>query len=107
MIIEGNIEQEMVAMQPGQSCTHLKVIILINPLIFSLRDTGRVVKDVINMGSYNYLGFAENTGACTDAAIEVTKKYGPGVGSTRCEMGEFSFFRSCHDFFPHLIRLLS
>ncbi|XP_008396458.1 serine palmitoyltransferase 2b [Poecilia reticulata] len=49
--------------------------------------TGKVVKDVINMGSYNYLGFAENTGPCADAAIEVTQKYGGGVGSTRCEMG--------------------
>ncbi|KAK1888583.1 Serine palmitoyltransferase 2 [Dissostichus eleginoides] len=54
---------------------------------WTFEDTGRVVKDVINMGSYNYLGFAENTGACADAAIEVTKKYGLGVGSTRCEMG--------------------
>lgn len=47
-----------------------------------------MVKDVINMGSYNYLGFAENTGACADAAIESTQKYGVGVGSTRCEMGK-------------------
>ncbi|XP_036398170.1 serine palmitoyltransferase 2 [Megalops cyprinoides] len=49
--------------------------------------TGKVVKDVINMGSYNYLGFAENTGVCADAAAEVTTKYGVGVGSTRQEMG--------------------
>lgn len=59
------------------------------------------------MGSYNYLGFAENTGACADAAIEVTHKYGVGVGSTRCEMGKsqtkkvifllkFYFLMSCH-----------
>lgn len=54
----------------------------------SLRHTGKVVKDVINMGSYNYLGFAENTGACADAATRSTQKYGLGVGSTRCEMGE-------------------
>lgn len=57
-------------------------------LSLSLRHTGRVVKDVINMGSYNYLGFAENTGACADAATRSTQKYGLGVGSTRCEMGE-------------------
>ncbi|XP_055028497.2 serine palmitoyltransferase 2 isoform X1 [Misgurnus anguillicaudatus] len=49
--------------------------------------TGRVVKDVINLGSYNYLGFAENTGACAAAAGEVTMKYGVGVASTRQEMG--------------------
>lgn len=53
------------------------------------------------MGSYNYLGFAENTGACASAAIEVTHKYGVGVGSTRCEMGKsqiiYLFFQiTCH-----------
>uniref|UniRef100_A0A8C1K507 serine C-palmitoyltransferase n=1 Tax=Cyprinus carpio TaxID=7962 RepID=A0A8C1K507_CYPCA len=49
--------------------------------------TGRVVKDVINLGSYNYLGFAENTGACATAAGEVTVKFGVGMASTRQEMG--------------------
>lgn len=49
--------------------------------------TGRVVEDVINLGSYNYLGFAENTGSCADAAAEVTMKYGVGVASTRQEIG--------------------
>ncbi|XP_056332775.1 serine palmitoyltransferase 2 [Danio aesculapii] len=49
--------------------------------------TGRVVKDVINLGSYNYLGFAENTGSCATAAGEVTVKFGVGVASTRQEMG--------------------
>lgn len=55
---------------------------------FLLRYTGRVVKDIINMGSYNYLGFAENTGMCAEAAATVTQEYGVGVGSTRQEMGE-------------------
>ncbi|XP_008280215.1 serine palmitoyltransferase 2b [Stegastes partitus] len=54
---------------------------------WTFEHTGKVVKDVINMGSYNYLGFAENTGTCADAAIEATQAYGVGVGSTRCEMG--------------------
>uniref|UniRef100_A0A671VFK6 serine C-palmitoyltransferase n=1 Tax=Sparus aurata TaxID=8175 RepID=A0A671VFK6_SPAAU len=54
---------------------------------WTFEHTGKVVKEVINMGSYNYLGFAENVGACADAAIESTKKYGVGVGSTRCELG--------------------
>ncbi|KAM9466092.1 serine palmitoyltransferase 2 [Clarias gariepinus] len=49
--------------------------------------TGRVVKDVINMGSYNYLGFAENKGPCADAAAEATLKHGVGVCSTRQEKG--------------------
>ncbi|XP_062296710.1 serine palmitoyltransferase 2-like [Scomber scombrus] len=49
--------------------------------------TGRVVQDVINLGSYNYLGFAENTGPCADSAAQVTMKYGVGVASTRQETG--------------------
>ncbi|XP_013888084.1 serine palmitoyltransferase 2 [Austrofundulus limnaeus] len=54
---------------------------------WTFEHTGQVVKDVINMGSYNYLGFAENTGACYDAAVKATHTYGAGVGSTRCELG--------------------
>lgn len=46
-----------------------------------------MLQDVINLGSYNYLGFAENTGACADSAAEVTVKYGVGVASTRQEIG--------------------
>ncbi|XP_028994598.1 serine palmitoyltransferase 2-like [Betta splendens] len=49
--------------------------------------TGRVVPGVINLGSYNYLGFAENTGPCLDSVAEVTEKYGVGVASTRQETG--------------------
>lgn len=51
------------------------------------RYTGRVVQDVINLGSYNYLGFAENTGPCADSVAEVTLKCGVGVASTRQEIG--------------------
>uniref|UniRef100_A0A8C8HU65 serine C-palmitoyltransferase n=1 Tax=Oncorhynchus tshawytscha TaxID=74940 RepID=A0A8C8HU65_ONCTS len=54
---------------------------------WTFQHTGKLVKDVINMGSYNYLGFAENTGRCADAATESTHHYGVGVGSTRYEMG--------------------
>uniref|UniRef100_A0A8C6PZ49 serine C-palmitoyltransferase n=1 Tax=Nothobranchius furzeri TaxID=105023 RepID=A0A8C6PZ49_NOTFU len=43
--------------------------------------------DVINLGSYNYLGFAENTGVCADAAAEVAMTYGVGLASTRQEIG--------------------
>lgn len=64
-----------------------KVIISIFVSV-SIRHTGKVVKNIINMGSYNYLGFAENVGACADSAVEATQKYGVGVGSTRCEIGK-------------------
>ncbi|XP_042194227.1 serine palmitoyltransferase 2 [Callorhinchus milii] len=54
---------------------------------WTFKITGKVIKDVINMGSYNYLGFAESYGFCADAATETTIKYGSGVCSTRQEMG--------------------
>lgn len=46
-----------------------------------------MIRDVINLGSYNYLGFAENTGPCADAVAKVTGEYGVGVASTRQEIG--------------------
>ncbi|XP_051510756.1 serine palmitoyltransferase 2-like isoform X2 [Myxocyprinus asiaticus] len=54
---------------------------------WTFEHTGKIVKDVINMGSYNYLGFAENSGTCAVAASECTMKYGVGVSSTRQEIG--------------------
>jgi serine palmitoyltransferase len=39
------------------------------------------------MGSYNYLGFAENTGVCAEESIQATRKYGVGVSSCRQEIG--------------------
>ena len=42
----------------------------------------------MNFGSYNYLGFAENSGACADKVEETTRKYGVGVCGSRQEMGE-------------------
>ncbi|XP_016422969.1 serine palmitoyltransferase 2-like isoform X2 [Sinocyclocheilus rhinocerous] len=62
---------------------------------------GRVVKDVINLGSYNYLGFAENTGACATAAGEVTVKFGVGMASTRQEMDMQSLERLLRDAIVH------
>jgi len=49
--------------------------------------TGNIHKDVVNLGSYNYLGFAENSGPCAEAAIASAKCYGVGVCSARHEVG--------------------
>ncbi|KAG8186298.1 hypothetical protein JTE90_007323 [Oedothorax gibbosus] len=43
--------------------------------------------DAINLGSYNYLGFAENSGKCVDSVEKVILKYGNGICSTRHELG--------------------
>ncbi|XP_073484362.1 serine palmitoyltransferase 3-like isoform X1 [Aquarana catesbeiana] len=54
---------------------------------WTFRYTGKVIKDVINMGSYNYLGFAENDRESLVAIEEVLQAYGAGVCSSRQEMG--------------------
>jgi len=40
------------------------------------------------MGSYNYLGFGECSGPCTDAAENSIKNCGVGSCSTRLETGK-------------------
>jgi serine palmitoyltransferase len=44
-------------------------------------------KECINLGSYNYLGFAENHGKCTDQAIDMTRSSGLTQTSPRQELG--------------------
>ncbi|CAL8393210.1 serine palmitoyltransferase 2b [Gadus morhua] len=63
----------------------------------TFQNTGKIMRDVINMGSYNYLGFAENVGQCADAAIQVTEKYGSGVCGTRCEMGNLDIHQEMEE----------
>ncbi|XP_076312775.1 serine palmitoyltransferase 2-like isoform X2 [Tachypleus tridentatus] len=48
--------------------------------------TGESIR-VLNMGSYNYLGFAQTDGPCADAVEESIRHYGVGVGSTCHELG--------------------
>lgn len=43
--------------------------------------------EYFNMGSYNYLGFAENEGKCLESAVQSIKEYGISNGSRRAELG--------------------
>uniref|UniRef100_A0A3Q3ARD9 serine C-palmitoyltransferase n=1 Tax=Kryptolebias marmoratus TaxID=37003 RepID=A0A3Q3ARD9_KRYMA len=54
---------------------------------WTFRFTGRTIHDVINMGSYNYLGFAENNPDFLKTVADHLQKYGAGVCSTRQEIG--------------------
>lgn len=48
--------------------------------------TGRSL-DLINLSSYNYLGFSDTHSPCSDDVEECLEKYGISVSSTRCENG--------------------
>jgi serine palmitoyltransferase len=41
----------------------------------------------LNLGSYNYLGFAQSKGPCADNSIESVRKYGVASFSSRRELG--------------------
>jgi len=47
----------------------------------------------INLGSYNYLGFAENAGDCIDHVIKAVDAYGIGPGSRRAETGTMTLHK--------------
>ncbi|KAI9328413.1 pyridoxal phosphate-dependent transferase [Obelidium mucronatum] len=51
---------------------------------FSLTGTKR---EVLNLSSYNYLGFAQNEGPCADAVETAIKKYGVSSGAARMDNG--------------------
>lgn len=45
-----------------------------------------------NLGSYNYLGFAQNSGPCAEDSIKAIEKYGVATCSPRRELGEFVYY---------------
>ncbi|XP_039751157.1 serine palmitoyltransferase 2 isoform X2 [Pararge aegeria] len=53
---------------------------------WSFRFTG-TEKRCINLGSYNYLGFASPSGECADAAEAAARRYGLALASPRAELG--------------------
>lgn len=46
----------------------------------------------LNLGSYNYLGFAQNNGPCADDAVEALTKYGCATSSPVSEIGTWTDF---------------
>ncbi|XP_046849497.1 serine palmitoyltransferase 2-like [Xenia sp. Carnegie-2017] len=53
---------------------------------WTFEHTGETIR-ALNLGSYNYLGFAENSGPCTDDSEQAVRDYGLAACSTRHEYG--------------------
>ncbi|CAK1584067.1 unnamed protein product [Parnassius mnemosyne] len=51
----------------------------------------------INLGSYNYLGFAEPAGPCADAAAEAARRYGLALASSRAELGSCALHKELEE----------
>lgn len=54
---------------------------------WSFRLTGKE-RQCMNLGSYNYLGFAQNEGPCAEESQKSLEKYGVALCSSRRELGE-------------------
>ncbi|XP_066451734.1 serine palmitoyltransferase 3-like isoform X2 [Eleutherodactylus coqui] len=72
---------------------------------WTYRHTGKIIKDVINMGSYNYLGFAENNEESLDTVKNVLERYGAGVCSTRHEMGQMDKLQELEDLVAEFLKV--
>ncbi|XP_068225097.1 serine palmitoyltransferase 2 isoform X1 [Palaemon carinicauda] len=59
---------------------------------WTMKLTGKVIK-CINVGSYNYLGFAENVGQCHDDSEKALKQHGISSCSPRLELGTGTLHR--------------
>uniref|UniRef100_F7ARU6 serine C-palmitoyltransferase n=1 Tax=Callithrix jacchus TaxID=9483 RepID=F7ARU6_CALJA len=64
---------------------------------WTFRFTGRIIKDVINMGSYNFLGLADKYDESMKTIKDVLEVYGTGVASTRHEMGTLDKHKELED----------
>lgn len=69
---------------PGRFITYIERIS--NDFYYNYIDTGRKI-DCLNLSSYNYLGFAQSVGQCTDAAEEAINHYGVVAGGSRVSGG--------------------
>ena len=58
-----------------------------NDFNWTFKQSGRKIR-ALNMGSYNYLGFAENNGPCAEAAIQAIKENSVSSCSPRQEFGK-------------------
>lgn len=56
--------------------------------------TGETV-ECLNFSSYNYLGFAQSHGVCTDYSIKLTEQYGTSGCSPRSAVGTTALHQEC------------
>ncbi|KAM6144271.1 serine palmitoyltransferase 3 [Erethizon dorsatum] len=64
---------------------------------WSFRFTGKIIKDVINIGSYNFLGLADKYDESMRTVKDILETYGVGIASTRQEMGTLDKHKELED----------
>lgn len=74
---------------------------------WTFRLTGKTIHSVINMGSYNYLGFAENNVDFLTTVADKVHQYGVGVCSTRQEIGNLDIHEELEQLVADFLRVES
>uniref|UniRef100_A0A3B4TA16 serine C-palmitoyltransferase n=2 Tax=Seriola TaxID=8160 RepID=A0A3B4TA16_SERDU len=74
---------------------------------WTFRFTGRTIHNAVNMGSYNYLGFAENKADFLKTVADKIHQYGVGVCSTRQEIGNLSIHEELEKLVASFLRVES
>lgn len=54
-------------------------------------------KECLNLSSYNYLGFAQSSGVCTDFSVKCVDDYGTSGCSPRLYCGTTDLHRQCEE----------
>ncbi|XP_067947887.1 serine palmitoyltransferase 2-like isoform X2 [Watersipora subatra] len=73
---------------------------------WTFENTGTTT-EALNLGSYNYLGFAENHGPCATAAQNAIRESGIGVASTRLEAGSSKLQSDCEELLAEFLKVES
>lgn len=64
--------------------------------------TGKSV-ECLNLSSYNYLGFAQSKGVCTDFSTKITDKYGASSCSPRSSIGTTDLHKECEQVIANFV----
>lgn len=63
---------------------------------WTFKKSGKTI-EALNLGSYNYLGFAENTGKCATDSIQAIKEYSVATCSARQELGTIKIHKELEE----------
>lgn len=63
---------------------------------WTFKRSGKNIR-ALNLGSYNYLGFAENNGQCAHASIEAIREYGVANLTPRQELGTLKIHKELEE----------
>jgi serine palmitoyltransferase len=69
---------------------------------WTFKSSGKII-EALNLGSYNYLGFAENNGKCANDSIKAIREYSVANCTSSQEIGNLKIHRELEDLLAEFI----